>query len=88
MSISSINIELYVYKALNSDTNTTLSEATSYVDERLGLEPGTSLAMVRHFIAIKRWNVDMNVPVNPSKHLNVLSLNSADISNVTFGGLA
>jgi len=82
------NIEQFVFKTLNSDTSTSLSEATSYADESLGLDPGTSLAMARHFIAIKRWKIDMDTLIIPSKNLQVISIDSDNINNISSGGLA
>lgn len=46
------SIEKIVYQLIQ-DEITPLSIATSHTDDRLGLEPGTSLAMIRHFIARK-----------------------------------
>lgn len=41
-------------------------------DKRLGLEPGTSLSMAYHLIATRQWIIDMNIPLEPAKPLNVL----------------
>jgi hypothetical protein len=46
-----------------------LNELTDSCDDRLGLAPGTSLTVVRHLIASRRWRVDMNEPINPSERL-------------------
>ncbi|WP_242480000.1 TnsA endonuclease N-terminal domain-containing protein [Bacillus cereus group sp. N21] len=59
------SIEKIVYQLIQDET-TPLSIATSHTDDRLGLEPGTSLAMIRHFIARKRWIVNMNEKIVPS----------------------
>ncbi len=33
--------------------------STNMCDDRLGLDPGTSLAIVRHLLASRRWQIDM-----------------------------
>jgi hypothetical protein len=35
-------------------------------DDKLGLEPGTSLSFARHFIASRRWIVDINRRIDPA----------------------
>lgn len=52
--------------------NTILRDITMETDDRLGLEPGTSLALVRYLIATRRWRVDMNRPINPGRRLDLL----------------
>lgn len=71
------SIEKIVYQLIQDET-TPLSIATSQTDDRLGLEPGTSLAMIRHFIARKRWIVNVNEKVIPSLPLKgvLISTNS------------
>lgn len=71
------SIEKIVYQLIQDET-TPLSIATSHTDDRLGLEPGTSLAMIRHFIARKRWIVNMNEKIIPSLPLKgvLISTNS------------
>ncbi|BCD27115.1 MULTISPECIES: TnsA endonuclease N-terminal domain-containing protein [Bacillus] len=71
------SIEKIVYQLIQDET-TPLSIATSQTDDRLGLEPGTSLAMIRHFIARKRWIVNMNEKIIPSLPLKgvLISTNS------------
>ena len=46
-----------------------LTEAASAVDDRLGFRPGESLQLVRHFIANRRWQVDMCKRIDPSQRL-------------------
>ncbi|MBB3111777.1 hypothetical protein FHS18_003845 [Paenibacillus phyllosphaerae] len=43
-----------------------ISSACLACDQKLGLEAGTSLALFRHFIARKKWIVDMNERIIPS----------------------
>ncbi|WP_309479921.1 TnsA endonuclease N-terminal domain-containing protein [Brevibacillus agri] len=63
-----------------------LAAAASVADDQLGLEAGTSLAMVRHFIATKRWSVNMEKPIIPSQPLDVISVQIDDIGNSAVGG--
>ena len=42
-----------------------ISKACLACNERMGLEPGTALAMFRHFIARKIWSVNMNERIEP-----------------------
>ncbi|HEX8459364.1 MAG TPA: TnsA endonuclease C-terminal domain-containing protein [Pyrinomonadaceae bacterium] len=49
--------------------NRPLRDITSGTDDRLGLDPGTSLALVRHLIANRQWAVDMCHPINPGQRL-------------------
>jgi hypothetical protein len=46
-----------------------LAAGSNTCDDRLGFEPGTGLALVRHFLATRRWLVDMNKPINPREPL-------------------
>jgi hypothetical protein len=41
-----------------------LTVSTNTCDERLGLEPGTSLAIVRHLLANRHWQINMQNPIN------------------------
>lgn len=53
----------------------TISKACLACDEQLGLEVGASLALFRHFVARKRWLVDMNekiIPTLPAKDFKVV----------------
>jgi len=43
------------------------AKSASTCDDRLGLAPGTGLALVRHFLATRRWSVDMSKLINPQK---------------------
>lgn len=52
----------------------TISKACLACDELLGLELGTTLALFRHFIARKKWLVNMNnrvVPSHPVKDFKI-----------------
>lgn len=49
-----------------------LRSITLQMDDRLGLEPGTSLSLVRHLLACRRWRVDMTKTINACAPLIVL----------------
>ena len=47
---------------------------TDACDSHIGLDKGTSLLAVRHLIATRQFQVDMTVPISPSKRLNVIEI--------------
>jgi len=70
------NIENSILSLLKQGIS--LAKAASLCDERVGLELGTSLALVKHFIARKRWIVDMYEKINPGKPLEILEVRSGN----------
>ncbi len=50
-----------------------LRDLTDACDDQLGLSPGTSLSIVRHLIANRRWQVDMMQAIDTSQPLVLLS---------------
>ncbi len=60
-------IETFLIPLISSKTAP--SRATSECDDRLGLEPGTALSLVRHFIATRRWAVKMTRRIDPTSPL-------------------
>lgn len=48
-----------------------LRSITLQTDNRLGLEPGTSLSLVRHLLACRRWRIDMTKTINVCEPLNM-----------------
>ncbi len=50
-----------------------LSAGAQACDDKLGLAPGTSLTLVRHFIATRQWVVDMKVRIDPTARLKVMN---------------
>lgn len=55
-----------------------LRNITQKCDKLLRLEPGTSLIVVRHILATRYWEVDMNVRIRTDQHL--VLLNTPDIA--------
>lgn len=58
--------------------NAVLTDLTAECDDKLGLQPGTALSVSRHLIANRRWLVDMNKPIQPSKYLVLLTTPSVE----------
>jgi hypothetical protein len=56
-----------------------LAQITSQCDDRLGLPAGASLTAVRHLIATRRWRVNMDVLLEPSKPLQILGTASGSL---------
>jgi TnsA endonuclease-like protein len=50
-----------------------LRDLTDACDDRLGLSPGSSLSVVRHLIASKRWRVDMKRTISTARPLAFLT---------------
>ena len=62
----------FMYKIV-SRGNVALRVATTASDKEFSLETGTSLTIVRHLIAAKRWAVDMYKPIQPEEPLRLLN---------------
>lgn len=50
-----------------------LRQASGDCDRQLGLEPGSSLAVVYHLLAHRRWRIDMHQLLEPGKKLALLA---------------
>jgi hypothetical protein len=59
--------------------NISLAQAALAADDRLGFQQGDSLQLVRHFIASRRWHVDMTKRIDPSQRLVVTNRPSQKI---------
>jgi hypothetical protein len=59
----------------------TLAKAACVADDRLGLLAGTSLSLVRYFIATRRWIVDMEQRINPQQPLILQSTAEEDTTH-------
>ncbi len=51
-----------------------LAKLTKSCDALLGLSPGSSLSVVRHLIANRRWQTDMRAPISPLAPLNLTAV--------------
>lgn len=63
-----------------SKRNLGLSDITEEVDDRLGLNPGTTLTIARHLIITKKWVVNMNNPINVNEPLDIIHIAASDYS--------
>lgn len=57
-----------------------LAHAALEVDDKLGLEPGSSLWVVRHLIATRQWLVDIYKLIDTGKPLNVMRAKKLEIA--------
>lgn len=60
-----------------SKNRASLRNSTNICDEKLGLAPGSSLMVIRHLIATRKWQVDMNNPIQASKPLILIAASKA-----------
>lgn len=51
---------------------TALAKSCICVDKKLGFKPGTALWLVQHFIATKRWTVDMMEKIDTQRPLKII----------------
>ncbi len=73
LSVFSLNgIEKLILRYLEEGES--LAKACAKCDEKSGLEMGTSLALVKHFLATKKWIVDMGKKINPSQSIQILEV--------------
>jgi hypothetical protein len=64
------HVEKYLLERIE-DSDCGLADLCMLCDEDIGLKSATSLTAVKHFIASRRWVIDMNVPINTGKPLVV-----------------
>jgi hypothetical protein len=55
------------------DRGVGLAAGAQACDDKLGLEPGTSLTLARHFIASRRWQVNLNHKIDTARPLKILN---------------
>jgi len=66
-------VEEYLASKLTASPKALLKSATAEADEVFSLSAGTSLAIVRHLIANRRLEVDMNIPIRPDEPLGLIA---------------
>ncbi len=72
------NIKSYLEPCLYAE-KVPLRYFTDACDSHLDLDKGTSLLAVRHLIATRQFQVDMAIPISPSKRLDLIN-NTTPIS--------
>lgn len=68
--------EVIRYEVIKSEDN--ISNIAKEVDIKLNIDTGTTLAIVRFFLANKIWKVDMTEDILYSKHFKILNINELD----------
>ncbi len=72
LSISKLaTIQKALSVRIQEETTLPLSNLTDQTDDKLGLEPGTSLLVVRHLLATGVWKVNLKEKINPSRPLTL-----------------
>ena len=66
-------LERRLFEYLTESNNEALRLVCLRCDDRFGFENGTCLSVVRHALARRLWIVPLNVVIDPSKPLKVLS---------------
>lgn len=54
---------------------TSISKICLRCDEEFGIDTGTSMFILKHMLAIKKWGTDMNVKIKESKPLHIFNFN-------------
>ncbi|HEV7378053.1 MAG TPA: TnsA endonuclease N-terminal domain-containing protein [Pyrinomonadaceae bacterium] len=62
--------------------NVFLRNITDDCDDQLGLPSGSSLMVVRHLIANRRWQIDMSQPIQMSKRMVMIAMPKAIVPKV------
>lgn len=60
-------------------TESPLRRVTADCDRRLGLEPGSSLAIAYHLLANRQWQIDMDKPLSVSEKLTLVAATSPNL---------
>jgi TnsA endonuclease N terminal/TnsA endonuclease C terminal len=66
-------IKSYIEPCLHAE-KLPLRYFTDACDNHLDLDKGTSLLAIRHLIAIRQFQVEMTIPISPSKNLNLIHI--------------
>ena len=64
-------VEIILARFLQQEIS--LNESVHATDQRLGLEPGKSLAIFRHLLACRRWQINMGDPIDFRKPIIFLN---------------
>jgi hypothetical protein len=74
LSADTINRVQSVLTQSITTSSSPLTNLSFQCDDRLGLDPGTSLMIVRHLLASKKWEVDMTHQIQPEERLVIKSI--------------
>ncbi|WP_224958707.1 TnsA endonuclease N-terminal domain-containing protein [Geomonas subterranea] len=75
-------VEEALYEQVAVNSSTPLSHVALTLDENLGLPVGACLWIVRHLIATRKWNVDMNQKLTPDLPLKVVERSVLQLGTV------
>ncbi|MEH7125587.1 TnsA endonuclease N-terminal domain-containing protein [Bacillus sp. JJ1773] len=56
------------------ECSTSISKICLRCDEKFGIDTGTSMFVLKHMLAIKKWGTDMKVKIKESKPLQIINL--------------
>ena len=73
---STISLVSQVLAARVLGSDIPLNCHTRECDDLLGLVAGTSLAVARHLLAVRRWEMDMEQPIHPARPLRLLAVHN------------
>lgn len=61
-----------LFELISEDAATTsISKICLRCDKKLGIDSGTSMYILQHMLANKRWVTDMNIPIKDSMPLSI-----------------
>ncbi|WP_416829300.1 TnsA endonuclease N-terminal domain-containing protein [Ectobacillus polymachus] len=58
----------------HDEGNTSISKLCLRCDSKFGIESGTSMFILKHMLATKKWGIDMNTKINNSNPLIIVNL--------------
>lgn len=65
------HLESAIYQRVSTQ-DIPLQQITNDMDQQLDLKPGTSLMVLRHLLANRKWKIDIHQPLHPSKRLAII----------------
>ncbi|WP_225218983.1 TnsA endonuclease C-terminal domain-containing protein [Fictibacillus norfolkensis] len=77
--ISLINEDLFKV-IIHDQGNTSISKLCLRCDKSLGIENGTSMFILKHMLATKKWSTDMNTKIKNSNPLKIVDCKEPNIS--------
>lgn len=66
---------------VNDNSGSSISKICLRSDESFGLETGTSMFILKHMLALKRWGTDMNIPIRESRSMQLINLENKFVNN-------
>ncbi|MCM3006711.1 TnsA endonuclease N-terminal domain-containing protein [Priestia koreensis] len=63
-----------LFNEIIDNNGSSISKICLRCDENFGIETGTSMFILKHMLALKRWGTDINVPIKDSRSLQLINL--------------